>query len=140
MKELINIAKNIKAPGISIYLKEGCFEDTNKAKAISNKIEYLNLRRIVQHAEIHYECDPTKTSIAEDQGLIESHYELDDPPADMSPWVLRLVLDDAALDAKEMHLSEVCVVVVAIMLHVRVRASVYEFCVWRSVRVRGLAE
>ncbi|KAJ1495397.1 hypothetical protein T484DRAFT_1762609, partial [Baffinella frigidus] len=24
-----------------------------------------------------------------------------------SPWVLRIVLDDAALDAKEMHLSEV---------------------------------
>lgn len=109
MKELINIAKNIKAPGISIFLKEGCFEDTNKAKAISNKIEYLNLRRIVKHAEIHYECDPTKTAIAEDQNLIESHYELDDPPKDMSPWVLRLVLDNAALDGKEMHLSEVVV-------------------------------
>ena len=67
MKELINIAKNIKAPGISIYLKEGYFEDTNKAKTISNKIEYLNLKRIVKFAEIHYEADPKQTSILADQ-------------------------------------------------------------------------
>ena len=109
MKELINIAKNIKAPGISIFLKEGFFEDTNKAKSISNKIEYLNLRRIVKFVEIHYECDPTVTSIPADQILLDAHYELDldQVSKDMSPWVLRFVLDDAALDAKEMHLSEV---------------------------------
>ena len=37
-KELINIAKNIKSPGIHIFLKEGHFEDEHKCKAISNKI------------------------------------------------------------------------------------------------------
>ena len=63
MKELINIAKNIKAPGIFIYLKEGHFEDEHKCKAISNKIEYLNLKLLVKHAEIHYEPDPIQTRV-----------------------------------------------------------------------------
>ncbi len=107
MKELINIAKNIKAPGISVFLKEGYFEDTNKAKAVSNKIEYLNLRRIVRHAEIHFEPNPQSTSIQEDVALLESHYELESEPDNMSPWVLRFVFDEAAMDAKEMHLTEV---------------------------------
>jgi DNA-directed RNA polymerase II subunit RPB1 len=44
----------------------------------------------------------------EDADMLESHYELaDEPTKDMSPWVLRLMLDTAALDGKEMHLSEV---------------------------------
>jgi DNA-directed RNA polymerase II subunit RPB1 len=89
MKELINIAKNIKAPGIFIYLKEGHFEDDHKCKAISNKIEYLNLKLLVKHAEIHYEPDPLRTRVQEDVQLLEDHYELDEPPKDMSPWVLR---------------------------------------------------
>jgi len=108
MKELINIAKNIKAPGIFIYLKEGHFEDEHKCKAISNKIEYLNLKLLVKHAEIHYEPDPIVTRVKEDEDLIEAHYELaDEPLKDMSPWVLRLVLDNAALDGKDIPLSEV---------------------------------
>ena len=109
MKELINIAKNIKAPGIFIYLKEGHFETEHKCKAISNKIEYLNLKLLVKHAEIHYEPDPQVTRVPEDQDLVTSHYEVEDeaPSKNMSPWVLRLVLDNAALDGKEMCLSQV---------------------------------
>ena len=108
MKELINIAKNIKAPGIFIYLKEGHFENEHRCKAISNKIEYLNLKLLVKHAEIHYEPDPIRTRVEEDSDLIESYYELaDEPPKDMSPWVLRFVLDSAAIDGKDMTLSEV---------------------------------
>eukprot|EP00960_Hanusia_phi_P024643 726338-Hanusia_phi.AAC.3 len=98
---------NVK-PGISIYLKEGHFEDEHKAKAISNKIEYLNLRLLVKHAEIHYEPNPLLTRVPEDQAIVEAHYELaDEPPKDMSPWVLRFVLDNPTLDGKDMYLSEV---------------------------------
>eukprot|EP00918_Siedleckia_nematoides_P000103 GHVU01000221.1.p1 GENE.GHVU01000221.1~~GHVU01000221.1.p1 ORF type:complete len:792 (+),score=161.25 GHVU01000221.1:250-2376(+) len=108
MKELINIAKNIKAPGIFIFLTEGHFEDEQKCKAISNKIEYLNLKHLVKHAEIHFEPDFTQTRIAEDSEIVDAHYELaDETPKEMSPWVLRFVLDAAALDGKEMHLSDV---------------------------------
>ena len=107
MKELINIAKNIKAPGISIYLKEEHFGDANKAKVISNKIEYLNLRRIIKHAEIHYEPDPVKTNIAEDEAVLDLHYSVETPIENMSPWVLRLLFDNAQLDSKEIVLSEV---------------------------------
>jgi DNA-directed RNA polymerase II subunit RPB1 len=108
MKELINIAKNISTPGISIYLKEGHFEDEFKCKAVSNKIEYLALKHLVKHAEIHFEPDPVQTRVVEDKELLESHYELaDDPPKNMSPWVLRFVLDSATLDGKEMHTSDV---------------------------------
>jgi DNA-directed RNA polymerase II subunit RPB1 len=108
MKELINIAKNIKSPGIHIFLKEGHFEDEHKCKAISNKIEYLNLKLLVKHAEIHYEPDPLMTKVEEDAALLEAHYEVFDEPAkDMSPWVLRLMLDPVALDGKDMTLSEV---------------------------------
>ena len=105
-QELINIAKNIKAPGIFIFLTEGHFEDEQKCKAISNKIEYLNLKILTKHAEIHFEPDFTQTRIAEDSAIVENHYELaDEPPKDMSPWVLRLVLNAAEMDGKEMHLS-----------------------------------
>ena len=107
-QELINIAKNIKAPGIFIFLTEGHFEDEQKCKAISNKIEYLNLKHLVKHAEIHFEPDFTQTRIAEDSEIVDAHYELaDETPKEMSPWVLRFVLDAAALDGKEMHLSDV---------------------------------
>ena len=45
---------------------QGHFEDEQKCKAISNKIENLTLKHLVKHAEIHFEPDVTQTRVAED--------------------------------------------------------------------------
>jgi len=50
LKELINIAKNPKTPGMTVYLKKDSEKDANAALNVLNKLEYLTLRKV------HFTC------------------------------------------------------------------------------------
>ncbi len=66
LKEIINVAKNIKTPSMKIYLKDEHKHDQEYATKFGAKIEYTTLNHIVKNSSIYYDPDSQYTIIAED--------------------------------------------------------------------------
>jgi DNA-directed RNA polymerase II subunit RPB1 len=52
LTEIINIAKNIKTPSLTIYLKPEAAQDQDLAKATQTRIEYTTVESVTQAVEI----------------------------------------------------------------------------------------
>mmetsp|Transcript_30246 Transcript_30246/g.32965 ORF Transcript_30246/g.32965 Transcript_30246/m.32965 type:complete len:1790 (+) Transcript_30246:247-5616(+) len=99
LNEILNVGKNIKTPSCIINLK--IRDDQLEALDVISQIEYVKLGDITLRTEIHYDPDPKDTVIEEDKMLVAESAEFLDidlggarPDAILSPWVLRIVLDD----------------------------------------------
>lgn len=109
LKEILNVAKNIKTPSMQIYLKG----DTSKEAAmrLRSRIEYTNLRSVTQMTEIYYDPDITSTVIEDDQDMVESYFligdEAQDDQAAQSRWVLRITLDRQKMLDKGLKIEDV---------------------------------
>ncbi|KAL9655009.1 hypothetical protein ABK040_008793 [Willaertia magna] len=97
LKELLNVAKNIKTPGLTIYLKPEISGDFEKAKRVQDDLEYTTLGHVTASTQIVYDPDPANSVIEEDRDFIRDIMEMPDmeiPPIDrMNPWALRFELD-----------------------------------------------
>jgi len=99
LNEVLNVGKNIKTPSLTVNLIE---RTKSKALEVVNLIEYIKLGDITIKTEIHYDPDPRSTVVEDDRELVESAVdflgvELMESGAsldELSPWVLRIVLDD----------------------------------------------
>jgi DNA-directed RNA polymerase II subunit RPB1 len=105
LNEILNVGKNIKTPSCIINLKVK--DDQIEALDVIAKIEYVKLGDITIRTEIHYDPDPTTTVIEDDKLLVAYSAEFLDidlggarPEATMSPWVLRIVLDDTWVNTR----------------------------------------
>ncbi len=58
LTEIINIAKNIKTPSLSVYLTGEAARDRDAAAVIQCALEYTTLRRITHATEVWYDPDP----------------------------------------------------------------------------------
>eukprot|EP00834_Sanchytrium_tribonematis_P003161 NODE_114_length_18474_cov_1.567510.p5 type:complete len:635 gc:universal NODE_114_length_18474_cov_1.567510:3712-5616(+) len=108
LKEIINVAKNIKTPSMTIYLNEEYRKSKESAKQILVQIEHCPMRKVVTKTEIHYDPDPLQTSIEEDKDFVEAFFELEDASfVNVSPWLLRLGLSRSVLIDKGLSVSEI---------------------------------
>jgi DNA-directed RNA polymerase II subunit RPB1 len=105
LNEILNVGKNIKTPSCIIHLKVR--DDQLEALDVISKIEYVKLGDIAVKTEIHYDPNPAETVIEEDKLLVAYSAEFLDidlsgarPDTIMSPWVLRVVLDDAWVNTR----------------------------------------
>ena len=113
LKEVINIAKKLNTPSMSIYLKEK--EDgynNDEILELRGKVEHTSLLNIVSLSEIYYDPDIKNTIIEEDRDLIEEYMvileeEIDLMKDNISPWVLRLVLNKDYLNIKMQTIEEI---------------------------------
>lgn len=117
LKEIINVAKRLKTPMMSIYLSKDIRSDYKAAIEVKNKIELTMLKHVVVNTKIIYDPDPTSTIIEQDQHFISMHAKFhyaqlgDDDGSEqenellpkLSPWVLRIQLDDTALINKNVR-------------------------------------
>ncbi|KAF5365354.1 hypothetical protein D9757_013779 [Collybiopsis confluens] len=71
LKEIINVATNIKTPSLSVYLEPGLQFDANLAKNVQQELAYTTLRTVTAAVEIWYDPDPTSTIIEEDEVFVE---------------------------------------------------------------------
>lgn len=55
LKEIINVSKNIKAPSLTVYLKEEHARDAEAAKEIQTLLEYATLGSVASRTEIFYD-------------------------------------------------------------------------------------
>jgi DNA-directed RNA polymerase II subunit RPB1 len=96
LNEILNVGKNIKTPSCIINLQNR--NDQKEATNVISLIEYTTLGDITVRTEIHYDPDPTTTVVEDDQELVEFNTAFEHN--DVSPWVLRVVLDDKFVNTR----------------------------------------
>ena len=109
LKEIINIAKQVKTPSLQIFLTEDCAHDSEKAKFIQSQLEYTTLADVAANTAIFYDPDPMNTVIEEDQEFVTSYYEMpdEDVPQSRSPWLLRIELNREMMADKKLTMNEI---------------------------------
>ncbi len=110
LREIINVAKNVKTPSLTVHLKPDAARDSDRAKAVLNKLEFTTLRDVTSRTEIHYDPDPENTVVEEDREFVRSYFEIPDEENNFSgcsPWMLRLVLDRKKKEDKGLTNSEI---------------------------------
>jgi len=97
IKELLSVTKNIKSPGLTIYVKDEFNQNKKKCKEILNSIETTYFKDIILSAKIYYDPDDFKTTIEEDRLFLATYEEFAKNEmlkiGDASPWLLRIEFD-----------------------------------------------
>ncbi|KAL5727166.1 DNA-directed RNA polymerase [Ranunculus cassubicifolius] len=110
LREIINVAKKIKTPSLSVYLNSDVNKTKERAKDVQCALEYTTLRSVTEATEIWYDPDPTTTIITEDVDLVRSYYEMPDEEVvleKISPWLLRIVLNREMMLDKQLSMSQI---------------------------------
>lgn len=112
LKEILNVAKNIKTPSMSIFLEREIAIDIERAKDIIRFVQYTNLAQIVKATGIYYDPDPQSTVIEEDKEMVDMFFQVPDENLlsqldQHSPWVLRLELDRRKLVDVRLDMNQV---------------------------------
>lgn len=102
LKEIINVATNIKTPGLTIYLEPELAKSREMARNIQQQLVFTSLGAVTASVEIWYDPDPSSTIIEEDALFVESFFAIPDEEIEsklhlQSPWLLRLELDRAMM-------------------------------------------
>jgi len=111
LKEIINVAKTPKTPGLTVYLQEEVSGDKNVAELVVSTLEYTVLGDLVKMTEIYYDPDIKNTVVEKDQEWIKEYYDFSDKTEEdlrrLSPWVLRIELDKAPVYVKKLKMEEI---------------------------------
>ncbi|KAL6413671.1 DNA-directed RNA polymerase II subunit rpb1 [Ilyonectria robusta] len=110
LKEILNLAKNIKTPSMAVYLGEKLARQ-EQAKKLRSMVEYTNLRSVTSVTEIYYDPDIQATNIEADVDMVESYFLIPDDTQDtidqQSRWLLRITLDRQKMLDKEIKIDDV---------------------------------
>jgi DNA-directed RNA polymerase II subunit RPB1 len=108
LKELLNVAKKPKTPALIIYLDSSVAFDCDRAKAVQAELEYTTLRNVTVRTQIIYDPDPVSTVVEEDREFVETYYAMPEDDVDtsqMSPWVLRVELNQEVMMDKKLTMK-----------------------------------
>ncbi|RZR76521.1 hypothetical protein BHM03_00001335 [Ensete ventricosum] len=110
LREIINVAKQIKTPSLCVHLKPEVSREKEMAKRVQCALEYTTLRGVTHATEIWYDPDPTTTVIGEDAEFVRSYYEMPDEetaPENMSAWLLRMELNREMMVDKKLTMADI---------------------------------
>lgn len=111
LKEILNVAKNIKTPSMTVYQEQGNIGNQESAKLLRSAVEHTTLRSVTETTEIYYDPDIQSTVIEADRDMVESYFIL--PGGDLedqyrqSRWLLRIILGRRALLDKGLTVQDV---------------------------------
>ena len=71
MKEIINVAKNIKTPRLEVYLDDTHRRSMEMAKKVHSTIEHTTLRKLAASTAIYYDPDPLNSVNIEDREIMQ---------------------------------------------------------------------
>jgi DNA-directed RNA polymerase II subunit RPB1 len=110
LKEILNVADNIKTPNMRVFQMPETAHSQESAKLLRSKVEFTSLRGVTDAAEIYYDPDVQGTVIDEDRDMVESYWvipeETENPDA-QSKWMLRFVLGRRQLLDKGLSVTDV---------------------------------
>ncbi|KAK4688584.1 DNA-directed RNA polymerase II subunit RPB1, partial [Tremellales sp. Uapishka_1] len=98
LKEIINVAVNIRTPALAVYLDREYSRTERDAHTIMRKLTHTRLRDITASVEIFYDPELDSTAIEEDKDFVDAFFAIPDEDIRLelhSPWLLRLELDRA---------------------------------------------
>jgi len=111
LKEIINVAKTPKTPGLTVYLQEEVSGDRNVAELVVSLLEFTVLQDIVKRTEIYYDPDVKNSVVMKDREFVKDFYDFAEKTEDdirrMSPWVLRIELDRDVVFVKKIQMNEI---------------------------------
>ena len=111
LKEILNVAENIKTPNMKVFQLEQDRLDQERCKALRSKIEHTSLRSVTDETEIYYDPDIQSTVIEADRDMVESYFIIpEDSPESIdaqSKWLLRVVLGRRQLLDKGLTVTDV---------------------------------
>ncbi|XP_019455346.1 PREDICTED: DNA-directed RNA polymerase II subunit 1-like isoform X3 [Lupinus angustifolius] len=110
LREIINVAKRIKTPSLSVFLKPEVGKTKERAKNVQCALEYTTLRSVTQATEVWYDPDPMGTIIEEDVDFVKSYYEMPDEEVALdkiSPWLLRIELNREMMVDKKLSMADI---------------------------------
>ncbi|TQD85770.1 hypothetical protein C1H46_028686 [Malus baccata] len=110
LKEIINVAKKIKTPSLSVYLKPEVSKTKERAKNVQCDLEYTTLRSVTHATEVWYDPDPMCTIIEEDVELVKTNWEMPDEEVNsdrISPWLLRIELNREMMVDKRLSMADI---------------------------------
>lgn len=115
LKEVINVAVNIRTPSLSIYLKPELSQTEQSVHEVSRTMTHRRLRDVTASVEIFYDPKPDSTDIEEDKDFVDAFFAI--PDEDMrldlhSPWLLRLELDRARVQEGGWEMSDIVTAIV----------------------------
>ena len=111
LKEIINVAKTPKTPGLTVYLAEEFSGDRQVAELVVSMLEFTVLKDIVKRTEIWYDPDIKNSVVLQDREFVKDYYDFAEKTEDdirrMSAWVLRMELDKDIVFVKKIQMSEI---------------------------------
>ncbi|KAF2093473.1 putative DNA-dependent RNA polymerase II largest subunit [Rhizodiscina lignyota] len=111
LKEILNVATNIKTPSMTVYQTPDRAGEQENAKKLRSMVEHTTLRTVTEMTEIYYDPDIQDTVIDSDKDMVESYFIIPDDTADdpgrQSKWMLRIVLSRRRLLDKSLTVSDV---------------------------------
>ena len=76
LKEVINVAKNLKTPMVSIFLDPLKKKSETSVMKVQGDIEHTTLGDLIDSTQIYYDPDPNKSVVKEDEMLIALYNEV----------------------------------------------------------------
>ena len=111
LKELLSVTRNIKAPALTIHLKDTYKTDKIQAKKVLNTVQTTYFADIVKSTKIYYDPDDFKTTIDDDASFIDSYREFINQGMvvldNLSPWLLRLEFDKDKMLEYDINMMEI---------------------------------
>ncbi|KAI5120862.1 hypothetical protein M0805_008235 [Coniferiporia weirii] len=112
LKEIINVATNIKTPSLTVYLQPEIAAVDTRAKSVQTELAYTSLRTVTAAVEIYYDPDPSTTIIEEDKEFVDAFFAIPDEEIEsglqlQSPWLLRLELDRSKMLDRKLTMNYV---------------------------------
>eukprot|EP00397_Hematodinium_sp_SG-2012_P000777 GEMP01000778.1.p1 GENE.GEMP01000778.1~~GEMP01000778.1.p1 ORF type:complete len:2021 (+),score=468.87 GEMP01000778.1:45-6107(+) len=110
LKEIINVAKTVKTPSLTVYLQKDVATYQERAKDVQSALEYSTLEKVTLFTQIFYDPGIENTFIPEDREWVEEYYELPDEEDNRnrcSPWCLRIQLNNKVMTDKKLTMRDV---------------------------------
>jgi len=112
LREIINVAANIKTPSLTVYLDPSVVSNREWAKTIQTELAHTTLRTVTAKTEILYDPIPDTTVIEEDKDFVDAFFTIPDDEVTanihhQSPWLLRFELDRAKMLDRKLEMSYV---------------------------------
>ncbi|TPX36693.1 DNA-directed RNA polymerase [Synchytrium microbalum] len=96
LKEIINVATNIKTPSMVVYLTEEYRQNVNTAKVVHSDLVHTKLADVCSMTEIVYDPDARNSQHPLDREIYDMYMQMDDDgTSQWSPWVLRIEISRA---------------------------------------------
>jgi DNA-directed RNA polymerase II subunit RPB1 len=110
LKEIINVAKNIKTPCMKIYLEEPYNNSLEMSKKVQSEIEYCDIKSICEFSEIFYDPVVEDTLIDDDKEFVQGYFDFPDDNLDFSrmpKYIIRLIIDRTKLVSRNLKLENI---------------------------------